>query len=238
MAVFALATSFIISGYGTRSSFKKEIKEDKELLIEFVVRDQSVEDALTILGNKYNVSIIHDENLSGRVTCTFKNMTMEEAILTILGREEYKVSKSMNIYRVSRLNDKFSVEKELFGDNFKGEKTVELSPEIALKDDNESLLNEVSEMIEENSIDEAEEFLKDYTGINTENAMAHALLGNIYKEKKMLLSAKNSWEKVIALEKNNDEVKKSLSELEKIIIFVKKEKKKKNFNEKLNAYLR
>ncbi len=113
-----------------------------------------------------------------------------------------------------------------------------MSPEIALKDDNESLLNEVSEMIEENSIDEAEEFLKDYTGINTENAMAHALLGNIYKEKKMLLSAKNSWEKVIALEKNNDEVKKSLSELEKIIIFVKKEKKKKNFNEKLNAYLR
>lgn len=88
---------------------EKEIVEIKEIesspqskYYSMELRNVDLKDLIRILAHDYKLNIIMDKNISGEVTASFKEVTLNEALDSILYTHGYALKKEGNILRVTK----------------------------------------------------------------------------------------------------------------------------------------
>ncbi len=91
-----LFLSLIAFGFTASHSFAG----DKNPLVSIELRDVELRDVLRALGQEHDINIIIDEKITGKVTVSFKNVRLWDAIDSILKGNGYSYIREGNIVRV------------------------------------------------------------------------------------------------------------------------------------------
>ena len=91
-------------GEGAKSAFSPVLKIEKtdNNLFSIELRDVEIADLVRVLAYDYKLNIILDKDVKGKVTASFYNIKIEDALENILASQGYSFVKENTIYRVKR----------------------------------------------------------------------------------------------------------------------------------------
>jgi len=89
---------------GEQAAFEPVLKIEKteENLFSIELRDVEIVDLVRVLAYEYKLNIVLDKDVKGKVTASFYNIKLEEALEKILSIQGYSFVKEDNTYRVKR----------------------------------------------------------------------------------------------------------------------------------------
>lgn len=250
ISLFLLAISTLLAGYrSVGPAGPGAAAPEPEPLVAFTVEECRVDDALQLLADRHGVRVLVDERMPERVSCTFKQVKLSEALLALAGPDRYSVVRDGKIYRVvPRLAPSPSagssaapavnsaaaaptapppaVAAAPAAKQTTAASSAKPSPAAGTLVADDEALEFLDAMIDAGRHAEAEPILRELLKKHPRDARVHALLGNVHRGMKRLVSARASWRRATELDPANAAAKNGAIQADKVIDQIKAERRR------------